>query len=153
MWTLERPGARWPSGLERWLGLVTWQFPAGFEPHCGKNSSLRNFANSVYPAFPTSFGWDTKSRRSLLSGVYARGSNISHQSALEYVTFVDSTFHSKLSQSVYNMQLKTLPCPEKEEDNIPCIIHSIMNKDSSIYKFKVKWLTSYLGFDCLSVSQ
>ena len=30
-----------------------------------------------------SFGGDTKSRRSLLSGVYARGSNRSHQSALE----------------------------------------------------------------------
>ena len=30
-----------------------------------------------------SFGEDTKSRRSLLSGVYDRGSKISHQSALE----------------------------------------------------------------------
>ena len=30
-----------------------------------------------------SFGGDTKSRWSLLSGVYARGSKISHQSALE----------------------------------------------------------------------
>ena len=46
-------------------------------------TSLRNFGNSVYPALPVSFGGDTKSRRSLLSGVYARGSQISHQSALE----------------------------------------------------------------------
>ena len=44
---------------------------------------LRNFGNSIYPALPVSFGGDTKSRRSLLSGVYARGSKRSHQSALE----------------------------------------------------------------------
>ena len=37
-------------------------------------TSLQNFGNSVYPALPVSFGGDTKSRRSLLSGVYARGS-------------------------------------------------------------------------------
>ena len=46
-------------------------------------NSLRNFGNSVYPALPVSFGGDTKGRRSLLSGVYARGSKRSHQSALE----------------------------------------------------------------------
>ena len=46
-------------------------------------TSLRNFGNSVYPALPVSFGGDTKSRRSLLAGVYARGSKISHQSALD----------------------------------------------------------------------
>ena len=46
-------------------------------------TSLRNFGNSVYPALPVSFGGDTKSRRSLLYGVYARGSKRSHQSALE----------------------------------------------------------------------
>ena len=43
--------------------------------------SLRNIGNSVYPALPMSFRGDTKNR--LLSGVYARGSQISHQSALE----------------------------------------------------------------------
>ena len=36
-------------------------------------TSPRNFGNSVYPALPVSFGGDTKSRRSLLCGVYARG--------------------------------------------------------------------------------
>ena len=50
-----------------------------------ENFSLRNFGNSVYPALPVSFGGDTKRRRSLLSGVYARGSKIPHQSALECV--------------------------------------------------------------------
>ena len=42
----------------------------GFESHCGQ---LRfGTGNSVYPALiPVSFG-DTKSRRPLLSGVYAR---------------------------------------------------------------------------------
>ena len=74
-------------------------------------TSLRNFGNSVYRALPVSFGGDTKSRRSLLSGVYARGSKRSHQSALECVTVVDSTTHSKLPdpQSAI-MRRKTLPC-------------------------------------------
>ena len=48
----------------------------------GSNSagatSLRNFDNSVYLILPVSFGGDTKIRRSLLSGVYARGSKRSH---------------------------------------------------------------------------
>ena len=72
-----------------WAGNRTVSNPATV-------TSLRNFGNSVYPALPVSFGGDTKSRRSLLSGVYARGSKRSHQSALECVTDVDSTTHSKL---------------------------------------------------------
>ena len=49
---------------------------------------------------PVSFGGDTKGRWSLLSGVNARGSKRRHhyQSALECVTVVDSTAHSKLPQ-------------------------------------------------------
>ena len=86
--------ARWPSGLERWTGDRTVR---GSNP-TAENFSLRNFGNSVYPALPVSFGGDTKSRRSLLSGVYARGSKRPHQSALECVTVVDSTAHSKLPQ-------------------------------------------------------
>ena len=39
---------------------------------------LGNFGNLLYPTLPVSFGRDTKSRRSLLSGVYARGSKRSH---------------------------------------------------------------------------
>ena len=53
-----------------------------------------NFGNFLYPTLPVSFGRDTKSRWSLLSGVYARGSKRSHQSALEMCTVVDSTTHS-----------------------------------------------------------
>ena len=87
-------GARWPSGLERWTGDRTVR---GSNP-TAENFSLRNFGNSVYPALPVSFGGDTKRRRSLLSGVYARGSKRPHQSALERVTVVDSTAHSKLPQ-------------------------------------------------------
>ena len=60
-----------------------------------------------------SFGGDTKSRRSLLSGVYARGSKRPHQSALECVTVVDSTAHSKNSPRSASMRRKTLPCTEK----------------------------------------
>ena len=49
-----------------------------------------------------------------LSGVYARGSKSSHQSALECVTVMDSTAHSKSPRSA-SMRLKTLPCTGKEE--------------------------------------
>ena len=67
--------ARWPSGLERWLVQATGLSWPGSNP----------------TAETVSFGGDTKSRRSLLSGVYARGSKRSHQSALECVTVVDAT--------------------------------------------------------------
>ena len=72
--------------LERWTGdrVVLSSNPAAA-------TSIRNFGNSVYPALPVSFGGDNKSRRSLLSGVYATGSKRSHQSALECVTVVDPT--------------------------------------------------------------
>ena len=48
----------------------------------------------------------------LLSGVYPRGSKISHQSALECVTVVDSATHSKKTPHLQSaiMRLKTLPC-------------------------------------------
>ena len=69
---------RWPSGLERRTGDRVVQ---GSNPDAA--TSLRNFGNSVHPALPVSFGGDNESRRSLLSGVYARGSKISHQSALD----------------------------------------------------------------------
>ena len=46
--------------------------------HLAGRTSLQNFGNSVYPALPASFGGDNKSRRSLLSGVYTRGSKRSH---------------------------------------------------------------------------
>ena len=63
---------------------------AGFESHCGK---LR-FGTLAIPFTPLCqcLSEETlKSRRPLLSGVYARGSKRSHQSALECVTVVDST--------------------------------------------------------------
>ena len=91
---------------------LDWR-PGGSRP--GSNpaaaTSLWNFGNSVNPALPVYFGGDTERRRSLLSGVYVRGSKISHQSALECVTVVDSTTHSKLPdlQSA-TMRRKTLPC-------------------------------------------
>ena len=70
--------ARWPSGLEHWIGdrvVLGLNFAAAV--------SLRNFGNYVYPALPVSFGGDTKSHRSLLSGVFVGGSKRSHQSAQE----------------------------------------------------------------------
>ena len=82
----------WNAGTRRPDGAGRVRIPMRTTP-------FRNFGNSVYPALPVSFGGDTKSRRSLLSGVYARGSKRSHQSALECVTVVDSTTHSKLPTS------------------------------------------------------
>ena len=67
--------SRWPSGLD-FDRVVLGSNPAAATPR-------RNFGNSVYTALPVSFGGDNKSRRSLLSGIYARGSKISHKSALE----------------------------------------------------------------------
>ena len=64
-------GARWPSGLERWLGLVTGRSWPG--SNAAAATSLQNFGNSGYPALPVSFGGDTKSRRSPIYGVYAKG--------------------------------------------------------------------------------
>ena len=51
---------------------------------------LENCSYFLYPTLPVSFGGDTKSRRSLLSGVYARGSKRSHTGG-KCVT-CDSTF-------------------------------------------------------------
>ena len=80
--------------MAEWFRALAWTgdrtVPAGFDPPGGK-PSLRNFGNSVYPTLPVSFGGDTKSHRSLLSGVYARGSERSHQSELECVNVVDYT--------------------------------------------------------------
>ena len=87
--------AEWVRALA-WAGDRTVSRP-GSNPAAG--TSLQNFGNPVYPALPVSFGGDTKSRRSLLSGVYAGGSKRSHQSALECVTVVDSTTHSKLPET------------------------------------------------------
>ena len=66
----------WPSGLERRTGdrVVLHSNPAG-------GTSLRNFGNSFYPALPVSFGGDTNIRRSLLSGIDARGSKDPTQGA------------------------------------------------------------------------
>ena len=108
--------------MAEWVRALAWNgdrtFPAGFEPHFGKNFSLRNFGNSVYPSLPVSFGGDTKSRRSLLSGVYARGSKIYHQSALECVTVVDSSSHSKKNPEVRLCGRKRCPALNKEEEEV-----------------------------------
>ena len=42
---------------------------------------FRNVGNFVHLSLPVSFGRDTNSRWSLLSGAYARGSKISHTGA------------------------------------------------------------------------
>ena len=60
---------RWPSGLELWTGDRVVQ-----GSNLSAATSFRNFGNSIYPALPVSFGGYTNIRRSLLSGIYARGS-------------------------------------------------------------------------------
>ena len=107
---LQIMGARWPSGLERWLGLATGRSRLGSNP--AATTSLRNFGNSVYPTSPVSFGGDTKICRSLLSGVYCQGSKITHQ----YVNIIIGKFkivlglafiHSLLSRLVSEQIMKT----------------------------------------------
>ena len=56
---------RWPSGLERGLGLATGRSRPGSNP-AAENLSLRNFGNSIYPALQVFFGGDTKSRWSVI---------------------------------------------------------------------------------------
>ena len=68
--------------MAEWVRALDWR-PGGpgFEYRCGNfGSELWQFS---LPRLPVSFGGDTKSRRSLLSGVYARGSKRSHQSTME----------------------------------------------------------------------
>ena len=69
--------AEWDRALD-WTGD---RVVLGLNPTAA--TSLWNFGNSVYPALPVYFGGDTKSHWSLQSGVYARGSKRSDQSALE----------------------------------------------------------------------
>ena len=82
---------------------------------------LKLFSSELWqfrlPRLPVSFGWDTKSRWSLLSGVYARGSKRSHQSALECVTVVDSTSHSK-SPNVRLCGARRCPAQYWEEEEV-----------------------------------
>ena len=66
-----KAGARWLSGYSTRL-IIEWsRVRIPLRP-------LGNFGNFLYPTLPVSFGRDTKRRWSLLSGVYARGSKISH---------------------------------------------------------------------------
>ena len=59
--------------MAEWVRTLAWTgdrtVPAGVRIPLRK-TMLRNFGISVYPVLPVSFGGDTKSRRSLLSGVY-----------------------------------------------------------------------------------
>ena len=73
-------GERWPNGLDRWTALATGR--CGW----GSNPTAENFASELWQFCLPHFGG-----QSLLSGVYVRGSKISHQSALECITVVDST--------------------------------------------------------------
>ena len=69
--------------MVEWVRAFDWRPRVVLGSNPTAATSLRNFGNSAYPALPVSLGGDTKSHRSLLSGVYARGSKRSHQSALE----------------------------------------------------------------------
>ena len=83
--------------MAEWVRRLDWR-PGGpgFESRCD------NFASELWqfrlPRFASVFRrGDTKSRRSLLSGVYARGSKRPHQSALEMCN-LSWTPHSSLEK-------------------------------------------------------
>ena len=112
--------AEWVRALA-WAGDRTVSRP-GSNP--ATVTSLRNFGNSVSPPCQCLSEETLKSRRSLLSGVYARGSKRSHQSALECVTVVDSTTHSKNSPTPRVRLCGGKRCPalvseEEEEESFP----------------------------------
>ena len=64
MSTYHRTATNWfnnnGGAVAEWVRALAWNgdrtFPAEFEPNFGKNFSLRNFGNSVYPSLPVSFG-------------------------------------------------------------------------------------------------
>ena len=89
-------GARSPSGLERWLALATGR--CGFESHCGK---LR-FGTLAIPFTPLR----SVGPFSLVSTVYARGSKISHQSALECVGETGASCYNFHSKSLFNKNMQ-----------------------------------------------
>ena len=72
------------GAVDEWVGLATgWsivQIPLRQLIRFG------SYGNSVYPALPGSFGGDTKSRRSLLYGVYMPG-EVKYPTSLHW-TFV-----------------------------------------------------------------
>ena len=79
----ELSGARWLSGYSAGLTIEWSRVRIPLRP-------FGNFGNFIYPTLPVSFGRDTKIRWSLLSGVYARGSQLSHKGG-ECVTCSDGT--------------------------------------------------------------
>ena len=86
-----------------------------------ENFSLRNFGNSVYPALPVSFGGDSKSRRSLLSVVYASPvpGKVKDPTSLHWNMQLSWTPPPTLNfPRSASMRLKTLPCTEKEFNSI-----------------------------------
>ena len=66
-------------GVQTWLStLATVHNLVGRGGSMVGGMPLRNLGKFVYPRLPVSFRCDTNSCWSLLSGVYARGSKISH---------------------------------------------------------------------------
>ena len=61
------------------VGHSLWTRPARVQsPWEGRIITCKNLALYIRDCISVSFGWDTKGRWSLLSGVYARGSKRSH---------------------------------------------------------------------------
>ena len=137
-----RKGARWQSGLERWLALATGQFPARFESHCGK---LRFGTLVAIPFTPLSQSISEETLNSVgpfYSCVYARGSKRFHQSALECVTVVDYTTHYNPPPPVRQLwhwrialyrklpiitQYKTCPQATACSDHVQPILEALMD--------------------------
>ena len=82
------------SGLERWLGIATGHSRPGSNPTSVKTFRFGTLAIPFRPTLLCQCLSD-ETLKTFLYGVYARGSKISHHSALECVTVVDSTSHSK----------------------------------------------------------
>ena len=102
------------GAVAKWVRVLALNgdrtFPAGFDSHCGR-LWVRNFGNSVNPSLPVSFGWDTKSCWSLLSGVYARGSKRFHLKS--QVVLLQTGMTKRQTTTNYRKSPQTTKPPEK----------------------------------------
>ena len=99
----------WPAGnVAEWVRALACigdrTVQDGFESHCGVKCGQLRFGTLEIPFTPLCQCFSDETLKIgpfylVAMALYARGSNRSHQSALECVTVMDSTTHSKLPTS------------------------------------------------------
>ena len=96
------------------------------------NPTCRHFETFVHVTLPLSFGRNTKSRGSLLSGVYARGSKRSHISGkcvtCSRLRKKEKSLKAKLNNTLATTmwQHRVMSQPQEGEDNIVDFIYMVV---------------------------